>query len=195
MSALAQAHERILTQRAWFWGHRSPRDVARMHIGAKVSAPAPAGALFAKHSGVALAPRSYACHHASDMRCLYALVLILAGCAEDAFLDRPPVTLQVPISTSMLPNGLTVSVVPNHGAPLVSAVLAVHTGASVEDATTAGYSHLFEHMIFQGSQSVRSSVEFASRLAALGTRRNAATVAAGDGAGMTRELLDELYPK
>jgi len=110
-----------------------------------------------------------------EMRCLYAFVLVAVGCAVDPFLDQPPVTLQVPISSSTLPNGLAVSVVPNHGAPLVSAVLAVGMGASIEDATTAGYSHMFEHMIFQGSQSVPSSVEFANRLAALGTRRNATT--------------------
>lgn len=108
-------------------------------------------------------------------RCLYAFVLLAVGCAGDPLVDQPPVTLQVPIASSTLPNGLTVSVVPNHGAPLVSAVLAVRMGASIEDATTAGYSHMFEHMIFQGSQSVPSSVEFANRLAALGTRSNATT--------------------
>ena len=107
--------------------------------------------------------------------CLYAFVLVAVGCAGDPPLDQPPVTLQVPITSSTLPNGLSVSVVPNHGAPLVSAVLAVRMGASIEDATTAGYSHMFEHMIFQGSQSVPSSVEFANRLSALGTRRNATT--------------------
>src|SRR5215510_3923881 len=105
-----------------------------------------------------------------------ALVGALFSCTEGAYEpDRPPFQLDVPVERLKLQNGLEVVVVPNHTAPLVTALVAIRAGSAVEDATNNGYSHLFEHMIFEGSEAVPDTVEFHDRLDALGVLRNGTT--------------------
>jgi len=106
---------------------------------------------------------------------LLLAAMVTSGCGPDPWLDQPPVTLELPLTTQVLANGLTVVLVPNHAAPLITAVLAVRAGSDVEDASNNGYSHLFEHMIFQGSQAVPDASAFRDRLDALGASRNATT--------------------
>jgi zinc protease len=111
------------------------------------------------------------------LRILRLLVALgaLAGCDAEPLIGEPPVTLALPLAPHTLANGLTVVVVPNHAAPLITGLLAVRAGSAVEDASNNGYSHLFEHMIFQGSQAVPSARTFRERLDALGASRNATT--------------------
>lgn len=107
--------------------------------------------------------------------CSSAAWLAIAGCAADPELDQPPFSLDVPVERSSLDNGLEVVVIPNHTAPVVTALVAVRAGSAVEDATTNGYSHLFEHMIFQGSEALPDSLAFHDRLQELGVSSNGTT--------------------
>lgn len=51
-----------------------------------------------------------------------------------------------------LENGLTVLVHEDHSAPLVSIAMFYHVGSRNEPAGRAGFAHLFEHLMFNGSE-------------------------------------------
>ncbi|MBI5836483.1 MAG: insulinase family protein [Candidatus Eisenbacteria bacterium] len=65
-----------------------------------------------------------------------------------------PAGLQFPIATQRLDNGLTVVLSEDHGAPIVATNLWYHVGSKNEPAGKTGFAHLFEHMLFEGSQHV-----------------------------------------
>lgn len=103
------------------------------------------------------------------------LLLLAASCAAPPTPDGPPVEVQIPLETGVLANGLTVAVAPNHGAPIVTAMLAVRAGASVEDTATAGQHHLLEHLVLSASAPVPDGSSFRSSLQALGATFNGRT--------------------
>ena len=51
-----------------------------------------------------------------------------------------------------LPNGLTVVVHEDHKAPVVAVSVWYHVGSSYEPTGKTGFAHLFEHLMFQGSE-------------------------------------------
>ena len=51
-----------------------------------------------------------------------------------------------------LPNGLTVVVHEDHKAPVVAVSVWYHVGSSYEPKGKTGFAHLFEHLMFQGSE-------------------------------------------
>jgi predicted Zn-dependent peptidase len=59
-----------------------------------------------------------------------------------------------------LPNGLHVILCPSHTVPLVSLNLWYHVGSKDEDPKRTGFAHLFEHMMFQGSQNIKKAEHF-----------------------------------
>lgn len=59
-----------------------------------------------------------------------------------------------------LPNGLHVILCPSHSVPLVSLNLWYHVGSKDEDPRRTGFAHLFEHMMFQGSQNIKKAEHF-----------------------------------
>jgi zinc protease len=102
------------------------------------------------------------------------VTLAVLGCGGEGG-EWPPFVFEARHERAVLDNGLEVVVLPNHTAPVVSVVAAVRTGSFTEPDEWNGYSHLFEHMIFQGSSAVPAGAEFRRRLEALGTRSNATT--------------------
>src|SRR6201989_2496546 len=65
--------------------------------------------------------------------------------------------MQIPIETYRLPNGLFVTLSEDHTAPIV----AVDPGGrATERAGRTGFAHLFEHMLFQGSENVGANEHF-----------------------------------
>jgi len=70
-------------------------------------------------------------------------------------------TLKVPVQTFALPNGLRVVVHEDHSAPLVAVNLWYHVGSGREVKGRSGFAHLFEHMLFQGSEHVGDDQHFA----------------------------------
>jgi zinc protease len=71
--------------------------------------------------------------------------------------SRPP-KLQYEITT--LPNGLTVVLSEDHSTPIVHVQLVYHVGSKNERAGRTGFAHLFEHMMFQGSENIGKSEHF-----------------------------------
>lgn len=59
-----------------------------------------------------------------------------------------------------LDNGLTVILHEDHAAPLASIMMMYHVGSKNEKKGRTGFAHLFEHMMFQGSQHVKKEEHF-----------------------------------
>src|SRR5258708_3688881 len=81
-----------------------------------------------------------------------------AGC-----LGHRPISfgyMQIPIETFTLANGLTVTLSEDHTAPIVAVNLWYHVGSANERTGRTGFAHLFEHMLFQGSENVGSNEHF-----------------------------------
>jgi zinc protease len=106
-----------------------------------------------------------------------AMALLLAACATTAPPPAPiplpmpstpsaeslppmtpavaaPVALSVPVEYYKLDNGLKVVLSPDHTAP--TAIIAVYYGIGfrVEPRDRTGFAHLFEHLMFQGSENL-----------------------------------------
>lgn len=60
----------------------------------------------------------------------------------------------------VLPNGLRVLLHPARSAPVVSLQLCYHVGSARELPGKTGFAHLFEHLLFQGSEHVASDGHF-----------------------------------
>lgn len=68
--------------------------------------------------------------------------------------------MRIPIDTFRLPNGLFVTLSEDHTAPIVAVNLWYHVGSANERGGRTGFAHLFEHMLFQGSEDVGSNEHF-----------------------------------
>lgn len=67
----------------------------------------------------------------------------------------------IPITQDFkLPNGLHVVLSEDHSAPEASIVLVYDVGARDEQKGRSGFAHLFEHMMFEGSQNVAKTEHF-----------------------------------
>jgi predicted Zn-dependent peptidase len=75
----------------------------------------------------------------------------------------------VPIQRHQLPNGLRVILSPDPRAPIVAVNLWYDVGSKHEKPGRTGFAHLFEHMMFQGSEHVAKGEHFALVQAAGGT--------------------------
>ena len=84
---------------------------------------------------------------------------------------RPP-KLQFQLMT--LPNGLRVIFSEDHSTPIVHVQLWYHVGSKNERPGRTGFAHLFEHMMFKGSQNVEPDLH-TSLIAGVGGRSNAYT--------------------
>jgi zinc protease len=83
-------------------------------------------------------------------------------------------SLRVPYQTFTLPNGLQVIVHEDHSVPVVAVNTWYHVGSSDEKPGRTGFAHLFEHIMFMGSQHVPTG-EFDRLLEAAGGDNNGST--------------------
>jgi zinc protease len=83
-------------------------------------------------------------------------------------------TLRVPYTTFTLPNGLQVLLHEDHSVPVVAVNTWYHVGSSDERPGRTGFAHLFEHIMFMGSQHVPTG-EFDRLLEAAGADNNGST--------------------
>jgi zinc protease len=67
----------------------------------------------------------------------------------------------VPIQRELLENGLRVILSPDDSAPIVAVNLWYDVGSKHEKPGRTGFAHLFEHMMFQGSEHVAKGEHFA----------------------------------
>jgi predicted Zn-dependent peptidase len=65
-----------------------------------------------------------------------------------------PEEFHVPVEYYKLPNGLRVVLSPDHTAPTVCVGVYYRIGFRIEPRDRTGFAHLFEHMMFQGSQNL-----------------------------------------
>lgn len=84
------------------------------------------------------------------------LLLLLPALVLLSWRSRPPAPtdLQVPVTYYKLPNGLKVVLSPDKTAPLVAVGVYYNIGFRIEPKNRTGFAHLFEHMMFQGSQNL-----------------------------------------
>ena len=71
----------------------------------------------------------------------------------------------------VLPNGLNVILHEDHSIPIVSVNIWYHVGSKNEKPGKTGFAHLFEHLMFQGSQN--HNVLFAEGIAKIGGKTTA----------------------
>lgn len=68
--------------------------------------------------------------------------------------------MRIPIDTFSLENGLVVTLSQDNTAPIVAVNLWYHVGSANERIGRTGFAHLFEHMLFQGSEHVEANEHF-----------------------------------
>lgn len=76
--------------------------------------------------------------------------LALLGLTTAASVSPP----KIKYSDTTLPNGLRVIVAEDHAAPVFSVVVNYNVGSRNEREGRTGFAHLFEHMMFKGSENV-----------------------------------------
>jgi zinc protease len=85
------------------------------------------------------------------MKCRVALmVLVFALMATGVFAQSADI--DIPFQKFVLDNGLTVIVHEDHKAPIVAVNLWYHVGSKNEKPGKTGFAHLFEHLMFGGSE-------------------------------------------
>lgn len=80
---------------------------------------------------------------------MYSLLAILPLCAAAA---TPEVLPPIPYTRYTLDNGLTLIVHEDHKAPIVAVNVWYHVGSKNEKPGRTGLAHLFEHLMFNGSE-------------------------------------------
>lgn len=68
--------------------------------------------------------------------------------------NGPGDELQVPVTYYKLPNGLKVVLSPDKTAPTIAVGVYYNIGFRIEPKNRTGFAHLFEHMMFQGSENL-----------------------------------------
>ncbi|WBA40958.1 M16 family metallopeptidase [Hymenobacter canadensis] len=83
-----------------------------------------------------------------------AVVTAPAPAAAPAAAPAPAAAFQIPVEYYTLPNGLKVVLSPDHTAPTATVAAYYNVGFRNEPRDRTGYAHLFEHLMFQGSQNL-----------------------------------------
>ena len=73
---------------------------------------------------------------------------------------QTPKALQIPIKEFKLDNGLRVILSEDHAAPTLAISVTYNAGSRDERVGRTGFAHLFEHMMFQGSENVGKGEHF-----------------------------------
>jgi predicted Zn-dependent peptidase len=81
---------------------------------------------------------------------LYVMLLLTAIAAAPLHAGR--VGIDLPVFSDSLANGLRVIIVPNNDVAVVSCRLYYFVGAMNEGPGTSGMSHMYEHMLFKGTE-------------------------------------------
>lgn len=80
------------------------------------------------------------------------LILVLATLGLCAGAKPVADTVEIPYTRFVLDNGLTLIVHEDHKAPIVAVNVWYHVGSKNEKAGKTGFAHLFEHLMFNGSE-------------------------------------------
>lgn len=102
------------------------------------------------------------------------MALLLAPTSQAASQDKTTNALEIDYQKFVLDNGLTLIVHEDHKAPIVAVNIWYHVGSKNEPKGKTGFAHLFEHLMFEGSEHYRG--EFTVPFDEVGaTEQNATT--------------------
>jgi len=82
---------------------------------------------------------------------LLTLLIVTAGSCKKPAGDE---SIDIPFEKYVMPNGLQVILHTDHSDPMISFAIMYHTGSSREKPGKTGFAHLFEHLLFGGSENV-----------------------------------------
>jgi zinc protease len=83
--------------------------------------------------------------------------------------------LEKVLRRSVLPNGMEVIVVENHGVPIATLEINVRNGAFTQPPEYAGLAHMYEHMFFKANKALPNAEAFTDRAGELGAVFNGTT--------------------
>ena len=83
---------------------------------------------------------------------LLAIIVLASACRKAPENDK----LTLPYEKYMMPNGLQIILHTDHSDPMISYAIMYHVGSSRETTGKTGFAHLFEHLLFGGSENVPS---------------------------------------
>jgi len=83
------------------------------------------------------------------------LVWTSPAAAQSGAATAVPPRLELAYTQFKLPNGLTVILHEDHSVPIISTNMWYHVGSAREKPGRTGFAHLFEHLMFMGSQHVK----------------------------------------
>ena len=106
---------------------------------------------------------------------LATFVFALALLAVPSILGAQRAELEKIIQRKVLPNGLEIIVVENHGVPLATIEVNVKNGAFTQTPEYAGLAHMYEHMFFRSNARYSRPDEFVQRAGELGAVFNGTT--------------------
>ena len=85
-------------------------------------------------------------------RIIIALITLSIGNLVTAATDPFDLDVDIPYTMHKLDNGLTLIVHEDHKAPIVAVNVWYHVGSKNEKPGKTGFAHLFEHLMFEGSE-------------------------------------------
>src|SRR3954463_15818347 len=107
---------------------------------------------FAKHLSSCSPPVAPLASKPMRIKQLFWLALLSAATLSGAAEKRPTNSIEIPYTKYVLPNGLTLIVHEDHKAPIVAVNVWYHVGSKNEKPAKTGFAHLFEHLMFNGSE-------------------------------------------
>jgi zinc protease len=108
------------------------------------------------------------------MKTRFLPALLALACAPALAHAQQPARLRVPYTLDTLPNGLTLIVHEDHSVPVVTVNTWFHVGSGDEKRGRTGFAHLFEHLMFMGSEHAPYP-QFDRLLEAAGANNNGST--------------------
>jgi zinc protease len=85
---------------------------------------------------------------------IFSTAALMLGLAIGPVASAAPQEVRIPVEQHTLKNGLRVVLSEDHAAPTVSLCITYDVGSRNELPGHTGFAHLFEHMMFQGSENV-----------------------------------------
>jgi zinc protease len=122
-------------------------------------------------------------HNFSKIFVVLAVILFVSSCKKVPETDK----LKISYEKYAMPNGLQVVLHQDHSDPMISYAIMYHVGSSREVTGKTGFAHLFEHLLFGGSENVAPG-KFDLVLEGMGANNNGGT-------GKDYTVYYEVFPK
>src|SRR5918997_845561 len=91
------------------------------------------------------------CHRGPSVTCRHLLFLFVFLFLPSAVAAQAA-PIDIPFERHVLPNGLRLIIHEDHKAPIVAVNVWYHVGSKNEKPGRTGFAHLFEHLMFNGSE-------------------------------------------